>query len=153
MNTDPDPNTRPSRRLLYLAVALGAVAAFIWLGIHRPWRGDRSALRGIESIIKTELPRRYTDLSIERPTEFCIVGHMRVGRSDMAEFMQKMKFAEKTDYLALRTWGKYKRFFGDSKNLQGFVGVYGAIEGRNGWEFAYDPATEQLWFFVGYSIK
>lgn len=144
---------QPSTQKKYFLVVLVTAVVLVATKLTWSWRHNRAILRDIERVTQVALPNNYSSLEIEEATEFSYVGKMKIKRSDIETFMQQMKFSEKTDFLALSTWGPYKDLFKNPEQVRGFLGVYGRIDGRNGWEFAYDPATEQMWFFMGYSIK
>ncbi len=131
--------------VLALAVVGIGVAQFRW------WRQQKE-LRWIEKVTGAEFPARRSELAIYHATEFGYTGHMKIAERDAQAFVARMKMAPKEEYVALATWGPQAERFKEPKNLKGYIGVYGAIEGKNGWEFAYDPSSHDLWFFVGWHI-
>lgn len=145
------PVTRFSWKLIVWVLAALFVGYIAFT--QSPWWRTRQDLRRIESVVGVQLPIHRSDVAIHYATEFSITGYMKIEERDVADFLARMKMKPKQDYLALATWGPQTLHFKDSSRLTGYLGVYGAIEGKNGWEFAYDPASRELWFFVGWSIR
>jgi hypothetical protein len=140
------------RRSSYIALGVLSVALAA-IGVWRSSSANSRILGEIGEIIGMKLPVHYSSLEVERPTEFAVVGSMIVDRTEMEAFATQLGFARKTDFVALATWGRYAKYFQERGNAGGLVGIYGAIPGKYGWEFAYDPDSGRMWFFMGYSLS
>lgn len=145
------PRHKPVWYLLLLIAAVASVVGFMY---HKHSTGPQAILREIEKKIGVPFPRRYDGLEVELATEFCYVGKMRVSRADADSFLRQMNFDPKPgfNYVYLSTWGKYRELFQDSQKVTGFLHAHGVVEGKNSWEFAYNPATDELWFCLGYTL-
>jgi hypothetical protein len=135
--------------VLVLFIILGTV----YFRYYRQWHRQESTLRAIESTTGVKFPHERSGLVIDYQYEFCVRGRMKLEGKDNAEFLRQAGFGVKTTYPLLEAYGLDRERFKHPETLNGWLGMHGSIEGKNGWEFAYDPTSKQLWLFFGWSTS